>query len=84
MRHALIALALFAVAASIYAQCAGAALNASGATDFSIATDISSDTLASEVIPLYGVAMVLFATTGIISRMFRRNRGLLQLQLTRG
>ena len=78
-----IALALFALAASVAAQCNEATLQPADQTsmDFSV-TSIGGESLASEVVPLYGVAMVLFGTAGILSRMFPRHRQLIQLHLT--
>jgi len=88
MRHALIALTLLltltAFAASAAAPCSEATIQPvqTTAADFSVSS-IGTDSLAAEVVPLYGVAMVIFGTAGLFSMMFRRQRGPLQLNLTR-
>ena len=67
MRYALVALALQATATSI---------------DMSLSS-INSESLASEIAPLYLAAIVIFGTARLISAMFRRHEGLLVLRLSR-
>ncbi|HEY2325665.1 MAG TPA: hypothetical protein VGJ82_22600 [Thermoanaerobaculia bacterium] len=47
-----------------------------------VTIDINDASLANDVIPLYAVAVVIFATGRLLSMMFRGHRGLLRLQLT--
>ena len=53
-------------------------------TAASMTIDISSESLVSEILPLYAVGIVIFGTAALISAMFRRHRGLLVLGLSRG
>ena len=53
------------------------------AADMSLSS-ISPDSLASEIVPLYAVAVVIFATLKTIAAILPGYRGLLRLQLTRG